>query len=259
MLPTTTHPPIDPRRLARLAGVLYVVIIVSGLFSELVVRDALVVAGDPSATADNISGAESLFRLGIVGDLVMVLADVGIAVALYLLLAPVSRILSATAAAFRLAQAAVIGLNLVHQIAALLVLDEGGSLGALATDQREAMALLLLDMHSYGYLLGLVFFAGNLVVIGYLIHRSGFLPRAFGVLAILAAAGYLADTLLFVLVAGYDGAASNAVLAPAFVFEIGFALWLLLKGVDAASWRRAAGQATEATAPGVAAEVGAGV
>lgn len=231
---------LDPRRLARTAGVLYLVIIVSGLFSELVVRGTLVVPGDAAATAANILRADTLFRVGVASDLVMVVADVGIAIALYVLFAPVSRALSAAAAAFRLTQAAVLALNLLHQFGALLVLRHGGALTAFDPDQLEALALLLLELHRYGYLLGLVLFAGNLLVTGYLVYRSGFLPRTLGVLAVLAAAGYVTDTLMFVLLAGYGGAASDLVLAPAFVFEIGFAAWLLVRGVDAAAWHRAA-------------------
>lgn len=237
---------LDPRRLARIAGVLYVVIIVTGLFGELAVRGTLIDFDDAAATAANILAADGLFRLGVVADLVMVLADVGLALALYVLFAPVSRALSATAAAFRLTQAAVITLNLLHQFAALMVLRHGGALTAFDPDQREALALLLLDVHRHGYLLGLVLFAGNLAVTGYLLYRSGFLPRTFGVLAVLAAAGYVTDTLMFVLLPGYDGAVSELVLAPAFVFELGFAAWLLLRGVDAAAWRRAVADPTPA-------------
>lgn len=256
MTATTTGTDLDPRRLARLAGALYLVIIASGLFSELVVRGALIVPGDAAATAANILRADTLFRVGVVSDLVMVLADVGLAVALYVLFAPVSRRLSAAAAAFRLTQAAVLALNLVHQFAALLVLRRGGALTAFDGAQLEQLALLLLEIHRYGYLLGLVLFAGNLAVTAYLLYRSGFLPRAFGVLAVAAAAGYLADTLLFVLLPGYDGAASAVVLAPAFVFELGFCAWLLIRGVDAAVWRRAAGGASAAIDRGAVAHAG---
>lgn len=246
MTTTITRTDLDPRRLARIAGGLYLVIIVCGLFSELVVRGTLVVPGDAAATAANILGADTLFRLGVVSDLVMVVADVAIALALYVLFVPVSRTLSATAAAFRLTQAAVLTLNLLHQFAALLVLRHGGALDAFAPEELDALALLLLDVHSYGYLLGLVLFAGNLVVTGYLLYRSGFFPRALGVLAVLAAAGYVTDTLMFLLLPGYTGAVSDLVLAPAFVFELGFCAWLLIKGVDATAWRRAAGATTRA-------------
>lgn len=232
---------LDPRRLARLAGVLYLVIIVSGLFSELVVRQSLIVPGDAAATAANVLGQDALLRVGVVSDLVMVVADVAIAVVLYALFAPVSRHLSALAAAFRLTQAAVLTLNLLLQVGAGLVLRPDGAAAAFEAGQVDALAALLLDLHGYGYLLALVLFAGNLLTTGYLVYRSGFLPRAFGVLAVLAAAGYLTDTLTFLLLPGYDGSASTLVLAPAFLFEIGFAGWLLVKGVDAAAWRRTAG------------------
>ncbi len=257
MTTTTNRHDLDPRRLARIAGVLYLVIIACGLFSELFVRGSLVVPGDAAATAANILAADTLFRIGVVSDLVMFLADVAIAVALYVLFAPVSRTLSATAAAFRLTQTAVIGINLLHQFAALLVLRNGGALTAFDPDQLDGLALLLLELHRYGYLLGLVFFAGNLLVIGYLVYRSGFLPRTLGVLSVLAAAGYLTDTLMFLLLPGYEGAASNVVLAPAFVAEIGFCAWLLIKGVDAAAWHRAAADPTRAIDHAAVAHAGA--
>lgn len=257
MTATITRPDLDPRRLARTAGGLYLVIIVCGLFSELFVRGSLIVPGDAAATAANILGADTLFRIGVVSDLVMVVADVALALALYVLFAPVSRTLSATAAAFRLTQAAVLTLNLLHQFAALLVLRHGGALDAFNAEQLDGLALLLLDVHGYGYLLGLVLFAGNLVVTGYLLYRSGFFPRTLGVLAVLAAAGYLTDTLMFLLLPGYAGAASDLVLAPAFVFEIGFCAWLLIKGVDAAAWRRAAADPTSLVDRGALTRAGA--
>lgn len=246
MTATTLRPGVDPRRLARAAGVLYLVIIACGLFSELVVRGSLVVPGDAAATAANILTADMLFRAGVVSDLVMVMADVGLAAALYVLLAPVSRALSALAAAFRLAQAAVLTLNLVHQVGALLVLRHDGALTGFTPEQLDGLALVLMDLHRYGYLLGLVLFAGNLVVVGALVYRSGFLPRTLGVLSVLAAAGYLVDTLMFLLLQGYTGSVSDLVLAPAFVAEIGLCGWLLVRGVDVTAWRRLADAPTAA-------------
>jgi hypothetical protein len=95
--------------------------------------------------------------------------------------------------------------------------------------------MVFLEAHSYGYLIGLVFFALHCVILGYLVIRSGFLPRILGVLLMVAAAGYLADSFSRTLLATYDDYATlflMGVFIPAFIAEGSFCLWLLLKGVD---------------------------
>lgn len=108
---------------ARVAGLLYLIIIVSGISSEVFVRSTLIVAGDANATAGNILSSQSLFRIGFVADSIMVLADIAIAIVFYMLLQPVSKTLSLIAAVLRLTQAAVLGFNLLHYYAALLLLS----------------------------------------------------------------------------------------------------------------------------------------
>lgn len=215
---------------ARTAGVLYAVIIVLGLFAEVVVRSPIIEDGDAAATAANVLDSEPLFRLGFAADMVVFLCDVALAVVLYVLFRPVSRTLSALAAAFRLTQTAVIGLNLLAMFAALLVLTEDGAYGAFSEDQRETLGLLFLDLHGYGYTLGLTFFGVSTVVIGYLALRSRVVPTPLSALLALAGLGYIADSAAFFLVSGYDGGASPLLLAPALVGEIWFALWLLVRG-----------------------------
>jgi hypothetical protein len=210
--------------------VLYAVIIVFGIFAEVVVRSRLIVDDDAEATAANILDSEWLFRLGFAADLVVFLCDVALAIVLYFLFRPVSRTLSLLAAAFRLTQTAVIGLNLLSMFGALLVLRDAEYLGAFTEEESEALALLLLDLHAYGYTLGLTFFALSTLVISYLVLRSGCMPRALGVLLGLAGIGYLGDSIAFFLIPGYDGSVSPILLAPALVGEVWFALWLLLRG-----------------------------
>ncbi|MEZ5098390.1 MAG: DUF4386 domain-containing protein [Thermoleophilia bacterium] len=215
---------------ARTAGVLYLIIIAFGLFAEVIVRSRLIVPGDPGATAANIVDSEGLFRLGFAADLVVFLCDVALAIVLYYLLRPVSRTLSLLAAAFRLTQTAIIGLNLVNMFGALLILREADYLGSFQPSQSDALALLALDTHRYGYTLGLTFFGVGTLIVGYLAWRSRLVPRLLGVLLALAGLGYLIDSGAFFLVPGYDGSISPILLAPAIVGEVWFALWLLLKG-----------------------------
>ena len=224
--------PTSPSRFAtaRTAGVLYVIIIACGLFAEIGVRSQLIESGDPSTTAQNIIDSPMLFRAGLAADIVMFIADVAIAVVLYQLLKPLSRTLALLAAAFRMTQTAVIGLNLLNMFQAVRIIDDADYLGAFGADQTDTLALLYLDAHKYGYILGLAFFGVSTIIIGYLALSSRQMPRPLGVLLVLAGAGYLIDTFSFFLIPGYDGSASPIVLAPALVAEFWFALWLLTKG-----------------------------
>jgi hypothetical protein len=215
---------------ARLAGVLYLAIIVFGIFAEVVVRSRLIEFDDATATAANILDSERLFRAGFAADLVVFLCDVALAVVLYLLFRPVSRTLSMLAAVFRLTQTAIIGLNLLSMFVALLILTRADYLGEFTTSQSEALALLFLDAHRYGYILGLTFFGVSTLIIAYLVLRSGCMPKALGMLLGLAGAGYIIDSAAFFLVPGYEGGASPLILAPALVGEVWFALWLLIRG-----------------------------
>jgi Domain of unknown function (DUF4386) len=223
---------------ARVAGVLYLVVFVCGIFSEVVVRSSLIESDDAAATAENILGSEWLFRIGFVSDLVVFLADAALAVLFYVLLRPVNRTLALTAAAFRLAQTAILGLNLLNHYMALQVLRADAYAG-LSGSERDALAYSYLDAHSYGYLIGLAFFGVNLAILGYLVYRAPYFPRFLGVLLGLAAIGYLVDTLMFVLVPDYGGALSPVVLAPAVIAELAMIVWLLVKGVDLPSWNQA--------------------
>jgi hypothetical protein len=231
----------DPRRasadstrrvvgIARIAGALYLVIIALGIFAEVAVRSQIIVSGDAAATAANLRESTTLFRLGFAADTVVFLCDVALAVLLFLLFAPVNRAVSMLAAAFRLTQTAIIGLNLLSMFAALVILREADYLGALTSSQLEALASLFLDLHKYGYTLGLTFFGASTLLVTYLARRSQVVPRVLVGLLGLAGLGYVADSFAFFLVPGYDGSISPVLLAPALVGELWFALWLLLRG-----------------------------
>jgi hypothetical protein len=134
------------------------------------------------------------------------------------------------AAAFRITQTAVIGLNLLNMFLAVRIIDDADYLDTFGNNQSDALALLYLDAHKYGYLLGLAFFGVSTLIVGYLALSSRQMLRPLGVLLMLAGAGYLIDTFSFFLISGYDGSASPIVLAPALIAEVWFALWLLSKG-----------------------------
>lgn len=223
----------SPQFAARIAGLLYLVIIAAGMFAEFFVRSELIAAGDAAATAANVVAAEGLFRAGIAADLLMIVSDIIVGLIFYVLLRPISQALALLAALFRLAQAAILGINLLNLFIGLELAQPTGA-AALGADQAQALALVFFQAHSIGYALALVFFGIYLFLIGFLILRSGVIPRLLGGLLMFAAAGYLVDSFAQVLLVNYSVYApilTNVVLLPAFTAELLLALWLLLRGV----------------------------
>ncbi len=218
---------------ARIAGIGYIVIIAAGIFAEFFVRSGLIVTGDAGSTYNNIVSSEQLFRIGIAGDLIMLISDVIVAVALYVVLKPVSKNLAMLAAFFRLVHSAVYGGALLSLFSVLLIISGADYLTAFNTAQKHSLVIMLLDVHSYGYLVGLVFFGFHCIVLGYLVYISGFIPRILGVLLVVAAAGYLVDSFSNLLLPGYasyEKVFLMVVFIPAFVGELSFCLWLIFKG-----------------------------
>jgi len=219
------------RKIARITGLLYLIIIVCGLFSEMFVRSNLIVPGDATATAHNIIASESLFRIGFASDLIMVICDIGVALALYVLLKPVNKGLALLAAFFRLAQATIIGINLLNHFTALLLLSGADYLTVFETDQLHALVMLFLQMHAHGYLISGVFFGLSCFVLGYLFFKSEYIPRILGVLLIFATFGYLIDSFTNFLFPRYAGITEWLVVASAVIAELSLCLWFLVKGV----------------------------
>ncbi|MEJ2382631.1 MAG: DUF4386 domain-containing protein [Gammaproteobacteria bacterium] len=237
---TDTGGTTSPLAWARWAGLLYLAIITFGLFGELFVRSALIVHGDAAATAGNIANAPGLFRAGFLADSVMVLSDVALAVLLYILLRPVSRVVALMAMCFRLAQSAVLALNLLNYHAAGMLLDGSGHGAGFGTGQRDALAYFFLDLHTNGYDLGLLLFGIHCLLLGYLIYRAGYLPRLLGVLVSAAGFAYLIGGYTRFLFPDYVAAVSPVYIV-AIVSEVSLCLWLLIKGVDMRQWERLTG------------------
>ncbi|HEX9786794.1 MAG TPA: DUF4386 domain-containing protein, partial [Candidatus Binatia bacterium] len=153
----------SPRLKARIAGGLYLIVIVAGIFAEVFVRGALIVPGDAAATASNILASEPLFRLGFAADLVAVAAYIGVTALLYELLKPVSRTLALLGTFFGLAGSAIMAVNMVNHLAPLFFLADAGYLSAFDMDQLQALARVSLRLHGLGYNIAIVFFGLHLL------------------------------------------------------------------------------------------------
>jgi hypothetical protein len=222
----------SPQRYARLAGFLYLAIIVLGGFGELFVRGTLVVSGDAAATADNILHSPFLWRAGIAGDLLMHVFDVPVILILYFLLRPVSRSLALLATLINLVQTAVLVANKLNLLLPLFLLEDAGHLKSFSAEQLHALSYLAIKAHGVGFGIGLIFFGVACLVRGYLIFRSGYFPRPLGVLVFVAGLSYLTNSFALLLAPSIAALIFPGVLIPAFVGELSFCLWLIVKGVD---------------------------
>lgn len=222
----------SPKRTARLAGFLYLIVIICAGFSEGYVRSSLVVSGDAAATASNVASSEWLYRLGFASDLIAFMADAAIAMLLYVLLRPVSKTLSLVAASFRLlAHPAIGSINLLNHFGVLLLLDGADDLTVFETDQLHALASLLLSAHGIGYLIGGAFFGVHLLFLGYLLHKSDYFPTVLGVLLVAASLGYVTESFGTFLFPEYAEIYVWVVAVPAVIGEFSLCVWLMLKGV----------------------------
>lgn len=224
------------RFLARIGGVLYLIIIVIGALGEAVVRGSIVVSGDAAATAANLTSMEGLWRLGVAGEIVLLSCASALTLILYQLLRPVSRGLAQTAVFFNLVCIAIEGVAAVSLAAALQPLSSAAYLTAFTPEQLHALSMLSVRSHSTGFGVALIFFGVECIILGWLIYRSGYMPRVIGVLMQIAGLCYLVNSFAMLLSPWLSNLVFPLILMPALIAELSLALWLLLKGVRAEKW-----------------------
>lgn len=219
-------------KLARTAGVLYLISIIAGGWAEAFVREGLTVPKDAAATAHNILASEQMYRLGFVADLTCLVCSILLSVIFYILFKPLHKGLSLLALVISTVACAVMALNLLSQLAPLLLLHNVGYLKAFTIDQLQTLSLFFLNLQSKGYNISLLLFAFYFPVIGYLVYRSNFLPRFLGIIYTMAGVGYFINSLAWFL---FPHAAAHLfpyVLLPAFIGESSMSLWLIVKGIN---------------------------
>lgn len=223
----------SPLVYARVAGFGYLMIFAFSIFANVFALGKLIVSEDATTTADNIIASETLFRLGIASWIVVYTADLIVTWALYILLQPVNRSLSLLAAWFRLVFVAIIGINTLNLFVVL----------QLAKDTDYAQLTLVLNAYAYGETISFVFFGFHILVLGYLIFKSDYLPRILGLLLIVAALGYIVDSFASFISSSYDDNELTFLLmvaVPAVIAEFSLNLWLLFKGVNIERWKQRA-------------------
>ena len=234
---TETRSVVSPQLYARIGGLLYLVIIVAGGLGETSVRGALVASGDAAATAHAILASSSLWRLGIAGDLLQHVCDVGLALVLYVLLRPVSRNIALLALLFDVVAMSVFVANKLNLMMPLFLLGDAKYLQAFTPEQLQALSYVAIRAHEHGFGIGLIFFGCECVVLGWLIFRSGYLPKFLGVLMPIAGVCYVINSFVLILAPKLADVIFPAIMVPCFVAELSLCLWLMVKGVDLPKWK----------------------
>lgn len=225
----------SPQVYARVAGLLYLIVIVAGIVAQMVIGGRIIVDGDAAATATNILMHKDLFQLGFTISMIEMACQTAQMALFYFLLKPVNRNVALLALVFSLIGCTIKTLSRLFYIAPLLVLGGSPYLSVFNAEQLKALSLLLLNVNDQAAAMALAFFGFSTFLNGILIFRSAFLPRILGVLSIIGGLGWLTflypplgnQSFMYVLLVGLVGSISMIV-------------WLLAKGVNVDQWEKLA-------------------
>jgi hypothetical protein len=235
---TETAPLIVTR--ARVVALLYLILIALPVFGGLYVSSRLVVPGDVESTARNILASESLFRLGIVSTLLgHLVTDILWVLLLYQLLRPIDRSAASLMIILSLLGVPISLLNELNHVAVLLVLHGADAMRAFSPAQANALVSLFLDLHDKGIEIAEIFWGLWLFPYGYLVFKSGFLPRIFGVLLMSGCFGYLVPSLAGFLWPNLQ-ASLGSLPGLSSLGELLVPIWLVIRGVGVAKWEKSA-------------------
>ena len=216
-------------RYARYAGVAMLLSLVFGALGEAYLPGRIIVTGDAAATAANITAHPTLFRMAFATYLVEGFSDIVLCVLWYIILKPVDRNLALISAFVGVVSMITFAIAQSHFWASSIILKDVGGMTAFTEEQRTALAYLSIRMATMTASLFLCFYGTASAIRGYLIARSGYLPKVLGVLLMIGGAGFILRSLTYILAPAFG---STLMLIPMAVAGIPLTFWLLVKGVD---------------------------
>ena len=217
---------------ARLAGLIYLTVIAAGFFSLLYVPSQLIDWKDSRITFQNISSSQQLFRAGIAGSMICYIAFMLLPLVLYSLLKHVNETHARLMVIFALISVPISFLNLQSRFSVLTMIEGADYLKGFNAEQLQSQVMLLLNGYNKGILIVQIFWGLWLLPFGYLVYRSGFLPKFLGIFLMLGCVGYVANVFARTLIPDFsDYSISGYITLPASIGEIGTGLWLLILGV----------------------------
>ena len=217
------------RNPGRFAGLLYVLMSIPGFFALIYVPSKLIVHGNATATASNIAASETLFRLGIACNLIGQAGFIFVALALYDLLKGVHQRRASLMLGLIVVSIPIALLNELNAIAALTLVRGADFLSVVEKPQRDALAMLFLNLHGYGFDVAGIFWGLWLFPLGWLVYRSGFIPRFLGVLVMLNGFTYPVNSFTSLLLPQYEHIVSRWMMPFGFG-ELALMFWLLIMG-----------------------------
>ena len=222
----------SPLIYARVAGIFYLMMVPLGFFA-MYGHTSVMAYGDAATTASNLISSASMFRLAIASALSLQLVNIILVLFLYKLLKHVNKNLVTLMVIFIMAAVPIAMITELFQVAALLLLSGADYLAVFTTEQLHAQVLFLLELHEYGIRIAFIFWGLWLFPMGYLVFKSGFLPRILGILLILGGFGYLIDAITFFLFPHFEQPVDYK-----WWGEVGILSWLLIKGVNVEQWEK---------------------
>lgn len=219
------------QKTARIAGLLYLIVVLTGIFYLMYVPSKLIVWDNAAVTFKNISDSELLFRLGIFSGLICYTAFLLLPLVLYKLFKPVNKVYAILMVVFAVVSVPMSFINLGNEFSVLRLISKADYLKIFQIDILQAQVVLYLHSYNDGNQIISIFSGLWLFPLGYLIFQSGLLPKILGILLMIGCFGYLIDFIGGFIFPGYNKMEiSNYVLLPASVGEIGTCLWLLIMG-----------------------------
>jgi len=217
---------------AKVAGLLYLIQMATGVFGEVYARGQLIVRGDATMTAENIIANERLFRLSIAGDLVTYLVVIVLVWALYVLLRPVNKNLVLLGVFFRLVEVAVLCVATVNSLVVLKLLSGADYLKNFDISQLHSLVMLAYSAQGLAMSVGFILVGLGSTVFAYLLLKSRYVPKALAAWGIFSSLLLAVVTLAIMVFPGL-GALGLSYMMPMGIYEVGLGLWLLIKGIQA--------------------------
>ena len=220
----------EQRTAAKVIGCIYLIAMATSMFAELFLRAPLMVAGNAAQTALNIAASQPSFRLSTVIHLLTFATNAVLAIAFYIVLNRVNRILAMVGMAWRLVDCAILGVILLGDFAVLHLLSGDSSLSAFNTQQVQALVRLFLNVEGAGFQIGFVFLGLGSTAFSVLWLKSRYVPRAIAAWGVFASLVMAFGTIAILLFPAL-GVVGLSYMAPMFFYEVGLGLWLLIKGL----------------------------
>ncbi len=221
------------KKTARLAGLLYLILVISGIINFMYIPSQLIVWEDAAQTLENIINSELLFRLGVVSGIIAFTAFLVLPLVLYKLLHQISKSHAILMVVFALISVPISFINILNKFSVLTLIGKAEYLKVMPIEQLQTQVMLYLHYYNDGVQISEIFWGLWLLPFGYLVYKSGFLPKIFGILLMMGCFGYLIQFFGAFLFPGfYDTMIPTIVGLPASIGEIGICLWLLIMGIN---------------------------